>query len=84
MFIRPIFPRAVFLLAFLAIKSFANEPYLLVNEPLIRIGLSTNASSASITTDDAQLVAYSPEEPNRFLATNRVSVSARAYRPART
>ena len=55
--------------------------YLLPGEPLIRIGLSTNASSASITTDDAQLVAYSPEEPNRFLATNRVSVSARSYRP---
>ena len=55
--------------------------YLLPGEPLIRIGLSTNASSASITTDDAQLVAYSPEEPSRFLATNRVSVSARSYRP---
>jgi len=55
--------------------------YLLPGEPLIRIGLSTNASSASITTDDAQLVAYSPEEPSRFLSTNRVSVSARSYRP---
>ncbi len=53
----------------------------LPNEPLIRIGLSTNAGSASITTSDSQLVAYSPEEPGKFLATNRVSVSARAYRP---
>ncbi len=53
----------------------------LPSEPLIRIGLSTNSSSVSITTGDSQLVAFSPEEPGRFLATNRVSVSARAYRP---
>ncbi|MGD9561504.1 MAG: SpoIID/LytB domain-containing protein [Pyrinomonadaceae bacterium] len=53
----------------------------LPNEPLIRIGLSTNARSVSITTSDSQLVAYSPEEPGRLLAVNRVSVSARAYRP---
>ncbi|MBK9155083.1 MAG: SpoIID/LytB domain-containing protein [Chloracidobacterium sp.] len=51
---------------------------------MIRIGLSTNASSASITTGDSQLVAYSPDEPGRYLATNRVSVSARAYRPPET
>ena len=50
-------------------------------EPLVRIGLTTNASSVSITTADSQLVAYSLDEPNRFLATNRVSVSARSYRP---
>ena len=50
-------------------------------EPLVRIGLTTNASSVSITTSDSQLVAYSLDEPNRFLATNRVSVSARSYRP---
>ena len=55
--------------------------FILPAEPLIRIGLSTNASSVSITTSDYQLVAYSPEEPGKYLATNRVSVSARAYRP---
>ena len=55
--------------------------FILPNEPLIRIGLSTNASSVSITTTDSQLVAYSPEEPGKYLATSRVSVSARAYRP---
>lgn len=54
---------------------------LLPNEPLIRIGLSTNAGSVSITTGDSQLVAYSPEEPQRYLGAARVSVSARAYRP---
>ena len=38
----------------------ANEPayFRLPSEPLIRIGLSTNASSVSIATSDAQLVAY--------------------------
>ena len=53
----------------------------LEREPSIRVGLSTNAGSLSITTSDTQLVAYSPQEPNKYLATNRVSVSARAYRP---
>lgn len=55
--------------------------FMLPSEPLIRIGLSTNSSSVSITTGDSSLVAYSPEEPSRMLAANRVSVSARAYRP---
>ena len=53
----------------------------LEREPIIRIGLATNASSVSITTTDSSLVAVSPDEPQIFLETNRVSVSARAYRP---
>src|SRR5687768_6991729 len=59
----------------------ANEFFFLTHEPLVRIGLTTNAGSVTITTSDTQLVAYSLDEPNRFLATNRVSVSARAYQP---
>src|SRR4051812_39005631 len=59
----------------------SGEFYFLGAEPLIRIGLTTNASSVAITTADTQLVAYSLDEPNRYLATNRVTVSARAYRP---
>lgn len=50
-------------------------------EPVIRIGLSTNSGAVTITTSDSQLVAFSPEEANKFLATNRVTVSARAYQP---
>jgi stage II sporulation protein D len=61
--------------------AFDSGYFVLPGEPLIRIGLSTNASSVSITTSDSQLVAYSPEESGKYLATNRVSVSARAYRP---
>ena len=53
----------------------------LESEPVIRIGLVMNASSVSIATSDTQLVAYSTEEPQRYLATNQISVSARAYRP---
>lgn len=53
----------------------------LSNEPLIRIGLSTNSSYVSITTTDTQLIAASPDEMNRFLATNKITVSARSYRP---
>ncbi|MEJ7622514.1 MAG: SpoIID/LytB domain-containing protein [Pyrinomonadaceae bacterium] len=54
---------------------------LLAAEPLIRIGLATNAGSVSITTGDSSLIAVSPDESARMLATNRVTVSARAYRP---
>lgn len=57
---------------------------LLPGEPLIRVGLMTNVASVTITTPDTQLVARSPDEPERFLATNRVTVSARAYRPDET
>ena len=50
-------------------------------EPVIRIGLSTNASSVSITTTDPSLVAHSPDEPAKMLDSTKVSVTARAYRP---
>ncbi len=53
----------------------------MAGEPLIRIGLSTNVSSASITTSDSSLVAVSPDEPSRLLSATRVTVSARSYRP---
>jgi len=53
----------------------------LSNEPLIRIGLSTNSSYVSIATTDTQLISTSPDEANKFLATNKITVSARSYRP---
>ncbi len=56
------------------------EYYRLPAEPLIRIGLSTNAGSVSITTTDSSLVSVSPDEQIKLLATNKVTVSARAYR----
>ncbi|MEP7147947.1 MAG: SpoIID/LytB domain-containing protein [Acidobacteriota bacterium] len=66
----------------LSTSAFAGRGYYYLGiEPLVRIGLTTNASTVSITTTDTQLVAYSLDEPNRYLATNRVSVSGRAYRP---
>ena len=55
--------------------------YRLASEPVVRIGLTTNANSVTITTSDSSLVAVSPDEPSKLLATNRVSISARAYRP---
>lgn len=71
-----------FLFAFIT-QSFAldYEYFKLASEPLIRIGLATNAGSVTITTGDSSLVAVSPDEPSRLLATTRVTVSARAYRP---
>ena len=57
------------------------EYFKLETEPLIRIGLETNAASVSITTTDSTLIAVSPNEPNRILDAARVTVSARAYRP---
>jgi stage II sporulation protein D len=75
-------PLLSFFITLLFSQAFATpEYYYLDSEPLIRIGLTTNASSVAITTQDTQLIAYSPDEPNRYLATSRVSVSARAYRP---
>ncbi|MBV9241478.1 MAG: SpoIID/LytB domain-containing protein, partial [Acidobacteria bacterium] len=53
----------------------------LSSEPLIRIGLSTNSSAVTITTGDSSLVAQSPDEASKMLATTRVTVSARAYKP---
>ncbi len=50
-------------------------------EPLIRIGLATNAGLVNISTGDSSLVAVSPDEPMRVLSSTTVSVSARAYRP---
>lgn len=55
--------------------------YQLEREPLIRVGLATNASSVSIATTDSSLVAISPDEPQKFLETAKVTVTARAYRP---
>ncbi len=72
------------LVLFFQLSFQANVPFeyfKLESEPLIRIGLTTNAGSVSITTSDTQLVAFSPDEPQKYLATNRVTVSARAYRP---
>ncbi len=57
------------------------EIFTLASEPFIRIGLSTNAGSVSIATGDSSLVAVSPDEPGKLLATNKVTVAARAYRP---
>ena len=70
---------------FLEIKRFkptvAPLLFKLSAEPTIRIGLATNANSVSITTADSSLVAVSPDEPQKFLAINKVTVSARTYRP---
>jgi len=71
----------VFVFSSFNISAFENEYFYLAAEPVIRIGLTTNANSATITTTDSQLVAVSPDEPNKFLAVNRISVSARSYRP---
>ena len=61
----------------------ADEPeyFHLASEPLVRIGLSTNARSVSISTSDIQLVSASPEEQLKTLATTKITVTARAYRP---
>ena len=57
------------------------EVFRLSSEPLIRIGLATNAGSVTITTGDSSLVAMSPDEQPKLIGSTRVTVSARAYRP---
>ncbi|MBV9216680.1 MAG: SpoIID/LytB domain-containing protein [Acidobacteria bacterium] len=76
-----LFIALLFLLTTQTIQAIPVKFFRLSSEPLIRIGLSTNASSVSIATGDTSLVAVSPDEPSKLLATTRVTVSARAYRP---
>jgi len=77
-----LFIPALFLLSVPKIPAYGGPQYFsLAGEPVVRIGLTTNANTVTITTSDTSLVAVSPNEPNKLLATNRVSISARAYRP---
>jgi stage II sporulation protein D len=78
---RLIFAFLLFAFFIPTISAYETEFLYMAGEPLVRIGLSTNARSVSITTTDAQLVAASSDEPNKYLATTSVSVTARAYRP---
>jgi stage II sporulation protein D len=72
----------VFIFSISNVSASGEFTYLTFNqEPIIRIGLTTNASSVSITTTDSSLVAISPDEPQRFLDATKVTVSARSYRP---
>jgi stage II sporulation protein D len=57
------------------------EVFRLSGEPLIRIGLETNAGSVTISSGDTSLIAVSPDEQPKLIASTRVTVSARAYRP---
>ena len=54
---------------------------MLNQEPIIRIGLATNAQNVSISTADSTLVAMSAGEPSKFLEANKITVAARSYRP---
>jgi stage II sporulation protein D len=81
MLVRPSF--VFFICAFFISNAAAAETglFYLASEPVVRIGLATNARSVSITTSDTSLVAIAPDEPNKLLATNKVFVAPRAYRP---
>jgi len=81
MIARLIFSFIVSVLLISNISAYETGYSYVAGEPFVRIGLSTNARSVLITTTDAQLVAASPDEPNKYLATTSVSVTARAYRP---
>ncbi len=62
-------------------NSLANGYLAFAAEPSVRIGLSTNAGSVSITTSDTSLVAVTAGEADRVIAANRLTVAPRAYRP---
>jgi stage II sporulation protein D len=76
--------RSIFSLI-LAILFFSVAPgttlFRLPVEPLVRIGLSTNASSVTISTSDESLVSFAPDETMKTLGTDRVTIAARVYRP---
>ncbi len=75
------FQAVILLVFFSASLNLHAGSFFLGEEPVVRVGLITNASSVNITTSDTQLVAYAPDDPAKFLAANRVTVTARAYRP---
>ncbi|MCD9185421.1 MAG: SpoIID/LytB domain-containing protein [Pyrinomonadaceae bacterium] len=81
MFSRFIYAQIVLFFLISSISAFDSEYFRLAKEPTVRIGLATNARSVSITTTDSGLVAISPDEPNRILTTNKITVAARSYRP---
>lgn len=81
MFSRFIYVQIVLFFSISSISAFDSEYFRLAKEPTVRIGLATNARSVSITTTDAGLVAVSPDEPNKILTTNKITVAARSYRP---
>ena len=71
----------VILLALVARAEDGVQLFRLGSEPLIRIGLSTNAGAVTISTADTSLVSVSPDEATKLLGTNRITVAARVYRP---
>lgn len=81
MFSRFIYAQIVLVFLISTISATETEYFRLAKEPTVRIGLATNARSVSITTTDSQIVAVSPDEPNKVLATNKITVAARSYRP---
>lgn len=83
MTLRPLVLFALFLVfsIFTTVSAEETNFFYLASEPTVRIGLATNARSVSITTTDSSLVAVSPDEPNKMLATNKIFVAPRAYRP---
>ena len=83
MALRPLFSLAfsLFILSFTTVSAAEISYFTLGNEPTVRIGLATNARSVVVTTADSSLVAVSDGEPNKLLATNKVYIAPRAYRP---
>lgn len=81
MFSRFIYAQIALFFLISSISATETEYFRLAKEPTVRIGLATNARSVSITTTDSGLVAVSPDEPNKILTTNKITVAARSYRP---
>lgn len=81
MFARFIFALIISALFIPTVLAADTEYFYLANEPVIRIGLSTNSRSVAISTSDISLVSASLDEQSKTLATTKITVSARAYRP---
>ena len=79
MFTRGLFVVSLFFLLLTA--STGTTLFRLPAEPLIRVGLSTNANSVTITTNDSTLVSFAPDEAMKTLEANRITVTARVYKP---
>ncbi len=75
--------RSFFLVLFIVILSFStvSANYKFIEEPSIRVLLTSSAGSVSVSTADSQIVSVSPAEQPKILPVSKLTVSARAYRP---
>ena len=58
-----------------------SSTFFLGAEPVVRVGLETNARSVTVTTGDDTLTAATPGDPPRSIQSSRAVIEPRIYKP---